>query len=403
MPDILDENGLTIKTLTEIEDELKDGYKKIYGDDINLDSNTSDGQLIGIYAQASRDLRELIQEVYNSCNPDFCRGTIQDVRFKINNLTRKGGSFSIVPMTLTVTGTVTLNGLDADYSDPTATAYGATDDSGAKFYLIDTVTLTAGTYILPFRASEMGAINPIVGTITNPIIVKKEITKIINDSAPTSIGTLQGEDEAFALRRERSTETKSQNSIDSIRAQLLELEGVTDAYCYSHDYENYPDGDDADGIPVGYIWCICEGGANASIGDVLYANVGGLGMKGEVEVTTPTASGQMFTSRFDRSEAVPLYIKFDLQETVEKTEFDFEGIKAYIAENLSFKIQEYAETSKVTEIIKLALLANGGNGVGVNVQISTDGSAYKSFIPCPTKKSVFTVDSSRIKITEINL
>ena len=403
MPDTLDENGLVIKTLTEIEDELKEGYRKIYGDDIDLGSNTSDGQLIGIYAQAARDLRELIQEVYNSCNPDFCRGVVQDIRFKINNLTRKGGSFSIIPMTVVVTGTTTLQGLDADYSDPTATAYGATDNSGAKFYLIDTTTVTVGTHVLPFRAAEMGPINPIVGTITNPIIIKKEISSLINDTAPTSIGTLQGEDEAFALRRERSTETHAQNNVDAIRSKLLELDGVTDAYCYSHDYENYPDSIDGDGIPVGYIWPIVEGGANADIGDVLYANCGGAGMKGEVSVQTPTSSGQMFTSKFDRSEGVPLYISFDLQETVAGTEFDFDGIKSYIAENLKYSINEYAETSKVNEVVALSITANGGNAVGVNVKISTDDEDYKDFIPCSSKKSVFTIDASRIKITEINL
>lgn len=403
MPDILDENGLVIKTLTEIEDELKEGYRKIYGDDIDLGSNTSDGQLIGIYAQAARDLRELIREVYNSCNPDFCRGVVQDIRFKINNLTRKSGSFSIIPMTVVVTGTTTLQGLDADYSDPTATAYGATDDSGSKFYLIDTTTVTAGTYVLPFRAAEMGPINPIVGTITNPIIIKKEVSSLINDSAPTSIGALQGEDEAFALRRERSTETHAQNNVDAIRSKLLELDGVTDAYCYSHNYENYPDSIDSDGIPVGYIWPIVEGGANADIADILYANCGGAGMKGEVSVQTPTTSGQMFTSKFDRSKGVPLYISFDLQETVKDTEFDFDGIKSYIVENLKYSINEYAETSKVNEVVALSITANGGNAVGVNVKISTDGKNYKDFIPCPSKQSVFTIDASRIKITEINL
>ena len=49
--DKLDENGLTLKTANDIRDELVNGFKSIYGDDIILDSNTQDGQVIDIYTQ----------------------------------------------------------------------------------------------------------------------------------------------------------------------------------------------------------------------------------------------------------------------------------------------------------------------------------------------------------------
>lgn len=403
MPDILNENGLQVKTSNEIQAELETAYKEIYGNNINLDSNTADGQLIGIYTQANTDLRELLTEVYNSMNPDMVRGQIQDVRYEINNLTRKGGTFTIVPLTLTVKSTVTLNGLDADYNDATATAYGASDNNGNQYFLIDSATLTAGTHTLPFRAQNVGLVQPVIGTITNQIYTLTEVTSIINNSAPTSLGIDQETDEVFALRRERSTENRSQNSIDAMRGQLLELDGVTDAYVYNHDYENYPNGTDADGIPLNYIWVIVEGGANTDIGTVIYANSGGAGMKGAISVNTVTASGQTFTSKFDRITAVPLYIRFDLQETVKATIFDMDGIKQYIADNLVYSINELAETSKPTEVARQAIIVNGGNGVPINLEISTNGTTWLDYIPCPAKDNKFTIDTSRITITEINL
>lgn len=401
--DMLNEDGLTLKTLTEIRSELEEGYKEIYGQDIDLGSHTQDGQLLNIFAQMNVDLRELIREVYNTLTPSYCRGSVQDIRYAINHLKRKGGTFTIVPMTVVVDSTVKLQGLDADYNDVLASAYGAADDSGNNYYLIDSVTLTAGTHILPFRAQNIGYSLPIVGTITNPITIVKGVKSVINESAPTSIGEDQESDEAYAIRRERSPEYRAQNNADAMRAQLLELDGVSDAYVYSHDFKNYPEGEDADGILPHYLWPIVEGGSNADIAVVLYANCGGAGLKGEVEVDTVTASGRIFTTYFDRSEAHPLYIKFDLQEIVEGTDFDIEGIKSYIAQNLIYQINELAETSKPTEIARMALEANGGNGVAINLEISEDGEHYVDYIPSPSKKAIFTVDASRISITEINL
>lgn len=399
MSDVLNENGLTVKTANEIREELVNGFKAIYGADLILDSNTSDGQIIDIFTQAGADIRELILEVYNSCNPDLCRGQVQDVRFRINNLFRKGGTFTIVPITLEITQTVTLQGLDSDYNDVTASAYGFTDDSGEKYYLIDTVTLTAGTYVKPFRASKLGNIQPVLNTITNPITIVKGVKSGTNNSAPTSYGTEQETDIEFATRRQRSTSLRGQNSIDGLVAQLLDLDGVTQAFVY----QNNTDTTDDDGIPPHYIWVIVEGGSNAEISSLIYSNIGGAGCKGDVEVDVPTASGQTFKARFDRTIAIPLYIKFDLQETVKNTIFDIEGIKEYIAENLIYEIDELAETSKPTEISRLAIDTKGGGGVPANLEISTDGITWTTYIPSASKQNIFTVDTSRISITEINI
>lgn len=399
MADVLNENGLTISTANEIRDALVEGFKNIYGADLILDSNTSDGQIIDIFTQAGADIRELIREIYNSCNPDLCRGQVQDIRYRINNLFRKGGTFTIVPITMEITQTVTLQGLDADYNDVNATAFGFSDDGGQQYYLIDSVTLSAGTYTKPFRAAVLGDIQPTIGTITNPITIVKGVKSGINNSAPTSYGINQETDVEFATRRQQSVGERGQNSIDSMKAQLLELDGVSESFVY----QNNNDITDSDDILPHYIWVIVEGGANAEIASVIYGNIGGAGCKGDIEIDVPTTSGQTFRARFDRSVAIPLYIRFDLQETVIDTIFDIDGIKNYIVENLKYSINELAETSKPTEIARQAIDVNGGAGVPANLEISTDGVTWKTYIPSTNKKNVFTIDSTRIEITEINL
>ena len=401
--DALNENGLSLLSANDIRNNLVESFKGIYGSDINLDSNTQDGQIIDIITQMSVDLRELYRAYYNSMNPDMCRGSIQDVRFRINNLWRKGGSFTIVPMTLVISKTVELEGLDANYNDVNAVAYGVVDDSGNTYYLIDSETFPPGTYIRSFRADNYGDINPVVGTIVNQQRIVKGVDRVSNDSAAISVGVEEEFDEAFAKRRQKSIERGSQSSADALRAQILNIEGVTDAFVYEHDYENYPNVVDADGILPGYIWVIVEGGSNEDIGAAIYAHTSGCGTKGEVSVETITNSGQKFVRRFDRVVGVPLHIKFSLQETVKDTVFDMDGIKQSIADLLIYETYELAETSKVTEIARIAIDNNGGGGVPVNVEISLNGEDYVDYIANTNKLSKFTVDASRIVIEEINL
>ena len=85
------------------------------------------------------------------------------------------------------------------------------------------------------------------------------------------------------------------------------------------------------------------------------------------------------------------------------TIFDIEGIKDYIAKNLTYIIGELAETAKPTEIARAGLVSVSTSGAVINLLISTDGVDYKSYIPCPTVQSQFVVDTEKITIEEINL
>ncbi len=51
------ENGIEVQTFDEIYEELADGYKAIYGTDINLDPDSPDGQRVALEAQARLDVQ----------------------------------------------------------------------------------------------------------------------------------------------------------------------------------------------------------------------------------------------------------------------------------------------------------------------------------------------------------
>ena len=159
MPDTFDATGLTVMTATEITTALVTGLQGIYGADIQTDQNSPDGQFIGIVTQMAVDIRELLVSINNGFDPDQAIGAILDQRVTLNNIKRYGGTYTLQPIDVTVSKTVTLAGLDANAASPTGTGYTIQDENGNEFILLDTTTLTAGTTSLSFRAAQLGAIN----------------------------------------------------------------------------------------------------------------------------------------------------------------------------------------------------------------------------------------------------
>lgn len=400
MAEGITENGLTLESYDTLLTDLQNDLNAIYapdGDSINFDSETPDGQATNIFTQIGTDIRELYQEIYNSFDPSKCSGVVQDTRYALNYLFRQGGTFTIQNIDVTVDRTVELSGLDGSYNDINAASYTVSDNAGNLWYLIDTVTLEKGTHSLPFRAKNLGLVQTTVGTITNMVTTVLGVTSVNNSTAPTTLGTDQETDQAFRIRRARSTEKSSLNNTDAMLSQLLDLEGVSDGTIWV----NSTNETDSTGTPAGYIWVIVEGGANSDIAQTIYTNSCGRGTRGEIIVDVPTISGQIFTVHFDRPTPIPLYIKFDFQLTVGLSAVNTDGIREVLAQNLTYNLNENAETSKPTCEAANAIVANGGGGYALNLQISTDGTNWTDFIPSASLANKFVVDPTRIIINVI--
>lgn len=403
MANTLDGDGLTLDTRNQIYSEMQTEWQEIMGGDVNFGSNTPDGQILQIFAQMCADYSEVAREIYNSFFPNKIGATVQDERYAINGIFRKEGSYTIQSIKITVDKTVTLQGLDQ-----TSEPYTVQSDNGEQWYLLDTVTITEDSPVqtLSFRAKEKGNVQPAIGTITSQVTVVQGVTSVNNEVAPTSYGTEEGTDEAFAIRREQSVSNPSKNNITSIKGNILALEDVNQCEVYQYT-PTYDEDDelvtDDMGIPVAGTWVIVDGGDGYSIANVIYENSSNNILKGAVEEEILTVSGQTITIKFDRPVAVPLYIKFNIQETVAGATFDTDLIKSEIVENCTFKLGQYADTSYITDVVRQAILDTSNSGVATGVLISLDGTNWEEYIACPTVQSEFTVDATRITITEINL
>lgn len=400
MAEGITENGLQVDSYNTLLETLQSNLNSIYakdGDPINFGSETPDGQFTNIITQMGSDIRELAQEVYNSFDPSKCSGILQDSRYALNYIFRQGGTYTIQNIDVINDRTITLQGLDGNYNNINAAAYTVSDDAGNLWYLIDTTEIEAGTHSLPFRSQNIGPVQPTIGTITNQVTIVQGVVSVNNSVAPTTLGVTQETDAQFRVRRNRSTTKRGQNNIDAMLAQLLDLDGVSDANVHVNP-ENEAD---STGTPAGYIWVIVEGGANDDIADVIYTNSCGRGTRGDVKIDVPTLSGQIFKTSFDRPTPIPLYLKFDFKLLVELSAVDVSAIKNTIAENLTYNLNESAETSKPTCEASNAILTNGGGGYALNMEISTDGTNWVDYIPSGSLKNKFVVDPTRIVINVV--
>lgn len=376
MSDTFNENGLQVATRTELLDALIQAFQTIYGADVNLDQSSPDGQLLNIFAQGGTDIRELLMQIYNSFDPDNCSGRVLDARCALNNIFRKGGTFTTVAIDVTTDRTVTLQGLDDNYNDVNATGYTIQDSAGNQFILVSTQTLQAGTTRVLFRSKDIGAVQTTLNTITIPVTIVLGVVSV-NNPVDATEGKDEESDYQLKVRRRQSVSIGSSGYLNGLLATVLQLDGVTDAALY----ENYTGTTDANGTPAHCMWLVVEGGNDSEIADAIYRKKSyGCNMRGNITYTITTVSAQEFIARWDEPTEQELYVKFNIIPTSSTVQFDKAAIKQYILDNESFRIGQGAETSSLTTLAQQAIDANGGMGYATEVLISTDESNWVEYI-----------------------
>lgn len=380
--------------LSEIQNFLQTNYSP-NGEEISFASNTPDGQFTEILANIGTTVRELLSTVYNATDPSKCDSTQQDTKYQLNYLTRKGGSWTLQNIDIVTDKTVTLQGLDGNFASDDGYAFTVSDNAGNNWYLIDTVTILAGTHSLEFRAQNQGPVNPTIGTITNMVTIVNGVVSVINSQGYTTLGEDMESDYDFRIRRDRSTGNQSGNNSDTILGQILSLEGVKQCTVWVNDTNTT----DSTGTPSHTLWVIADGGANTEIANIIYDNKGGCSTRGSITVPIITSSNQTININFDRPITQSLYIKFDIQVVGDATLISQSNIRQYIVDNLNYQIGEDAETSKITQVCANAMLNDGGHGYALNVQVSDDGETWTDFIEASTLATQFVTDANKITIT----
>ena len=392
MTDSLDSTGIQVKTYSELLSDATLAWQGIYGSDININSNSPDGQQLNFIAQIGTDIRELIVNVYNSFSRDKASGVPLDERASLVDKERKGATFTITPVDVSTNSTITLQGLDADIDNINGTGFTISDNSGNSFILIETTILTTGTTSLNFRAASIGLVETTINTITNVNTFTLGGVTVNNSQAATTIGQDEESDFEFKLRMDHSPSSSSIAQIDALYTALYNLTGVI----YVNIHENLTDSVDTYGTLPNGIWVIVEGGSTIDIATAIYDNLNCCNMKGSTTYTIATTSGQSFIVKYDIPTEETLYIKYSLQPTTTGITYDTNSINEYIAQNLTYMINEYADTSKITPIITAGIASSTGNAVAVEVKVSNDNATWVDYLNTTSLNYQWSVSANNI-------
>lgn len=393
MSNIINADGITIKTLTELINELTAGMKLIYGDDINVASDSPDGQLINLFSRVTKDLEDLLVSIYNSFDPDLAIGVTLDERVAINGIQRLGGTFTITPITVVTDRALNLSGLDSEINNPDGTGYTIADNQGNNFVLTASTSIpSAGTYVFNFRSQNSGAIETLVNTITTQVTVTLGVVSVNNPSTYTTLGLDQESDADLKLRRQRSVSLASQGYNESLTAELLNISGVT----YAKVYENKTNVTNSDGMISHSIWAIVEGGADSDIAYAIYTKLNaGAGMKGDEIILVQQPDGTYVEIYFDRVITESVHIKFDAESINGIDVIDSTYIKQQLVLLVGLDVYEALNVNDIASLIRTI----DSNCLATDIQVSSNGSTWLNIVSPTAKNKRFTLIEANIGIT----
>lgn len=305
MPNVINASGLTVDTYSELYTALSAGLETIYGDDINLASDSPDGQQLNLYIQALLDLSDLLVQTNAMFDPDQAIGVILDQRVAINGIQRQAGTFSVTNVTIVVSQALNLFGLDQTTED----VFTVADNAGNQWQLQSSQTLgSPGSYVMSFQSLVPGAVQTVPNTITVPVTIVLGVTSINNPTVQSILGINEESDAALKVRRQQSVSLSSQGYYAGLLAALKNINGVTSAFIY----ENTTAVTDINGVPGHSIWVIVAGsGAASDIANAIYTKRNaGCGMFGQTTFVITQVDGSPFVVRWDGVVTETLYIQF---------------------------------------------------------------------------------------------
>ena len=345
-----------------------------------------------IFIQYIIDLQNLLVQIYNMFDPNQAVGVILDQRVAINGIQRQAGTYTTTNVTLVMSQSVNLYGLDQT-AQPVFTV---ADNAGNQWQLQVTHLGVTGTQVYLFQAANPGATLTTPNTITVPVTIVLGVTSINNPTTYATLGLNAETDAALRIRRLQSVSLASQGYLTGLLAALLNTTGVT----FAAVYENTTGATNGDGTPGHSIWVIVAGSASpASIANVIYTKRNaGCGMQGSQSYTITQSNGTQFVVYWDNVVAVPLYIQFNASSLNGTTAPNTTAILAGLP--LSFVPGVYSEVN-INQLGTLVQAIDPNTYIyGAGFSISGSGPWTNVLTPA-TKNSQFVVSSPNILITVI--
>lgn len=346
--------GFVKKTRQDIIDEVVASLKADIDPSLNTEATSILGQIIGVLAdQISQDW-DVLEEVYLSQYPDSSSAASLDAVGSITGATRLPATASKVSILATGDDATALpvgrqarvpNGgifeTTAAATITQAAAWAATtaysvgdivrNDSPENIYRCqiagtsdssggptgEGVAIVDGTVSWRFLGDGEGYTTvAAVATTTGPVVaqtyqISEVVTAVsgwlgVTNLADAAAGTNIETDAAFRARRENLLTVSGKGTVDTIRAKLILVDGVSEAFVF----ENVTDITDGNGVPPHAIECVVLGGTDADVAQAIFddkpAGIATYG--GDITEVVVDSQGTSHTINASRADPIEMFM-----------------------------------------------------------------------------------------------
>lgn len=260
---IFSNNGIEQPSASSIREELEQMFISIWGNQINLDASSKQGQLITSLTTIILEKNASIAKAVQSFNPKTAENDAesgmywQDAIGNIYGMERIGATYTTV--------LCNVSGRVGTVIPETAQAIST---NGDIFKITQSVTIpSSGQISVYFTAVESGAIPADAGsvdTIYTPVVG----WDTVNNTSSGIIGSGIETREDFENRRVALLGKYSTNQVESIKAELLSVSGVVRCIVKENDTDNAVTLQNIS-LPAHSIYCVVEGGSLNDIGSAI--------------------------------------------------------------------------------------------------------------------------------------
>lgn len=360
--------GFRIKRLADIREEVEEDLRDTFGDDLILSDDSVTIQLVMPAMAQLSQVWESLENVYDSFDPDKALGTALVNQARIVGLRgRIPASFSEgevkvsgQPNTIIPEGTVVENANTEDRFE--TTEQGRIPSDGSDI-------------IVPIRALEEGPIQASINSITEIVTPVDGFEAVTNDT-DLAVGRFREKDSELRQRRENSLFIGGKSVDLSMRAELLETEGVTHARIYSNRTVEV----DSRGLEPGYQAVLYPISSDPTyitrIAETLFrSQPAGIRSGGSQEIIVEDDEGQEQIVRFEFANEVGVDVDVDITHDRNYPVGGDDDVIAIISDvmeslgiNQSVRFLQFASPIQlgVEGIISLDITFNGLSQVGID-------------------------------------
>lgn len=280
-----------------------------FGGGMSTSLSSPQGQLAQSFTAIIGDANDNLAALVNLVNPDTASGIYQDALARIYFLDRIAASGTIVAANCVgLAGTVIPAGSLAQ------------DTAGNNWISLTAATIPAGgTISVQFQCLTNGPVACAIGALS---VIVKAVTgweSVSNPAAATVLGTNEESRADFEYRRKQSVAANAVNSIQSIRAAVLAVPDVLDAYVTDNSTNaTVNTGPTAYPLIANSVYVCTAGGTSANIAAAIWSKKSlGCSYNGNTSYTYTDTSGGVtpyptYTIKYQVATQVPIYFKVSI-------------------------------------------------------------------------------------------